>query len=105
MTYGLKTNGGWTRFLCCAWLMALAACGHADPSTPQEGTFTVEQLKDPQTCNGCHPKQYQDWSGSMHAYATDDPLFVALNKRGQDAQIGAFCVKCHAPMAVHDGMD
>jgi hypothetical protein len=107
MTYGLKTNIGWTRFLCCAWLVVLAACGHAaDGPSTTDATFTVEQLKDPETCKDCHPKQYQDWSGSMHAYATDDPLFVALNKRGQDAaQIGPFCVKCHAPMAVHEGMN
>jgi hypothetical protein len=37
----------------------------------------------------------------MHAYAADDPLFLAMNERGQrDANIGNFCVKCHAPMAV-----
>src|SRR4051794_6171905 len=90
--------------LCCGWLVAIAACSqapappHIDPDT----TFTVEQLKDPETCRDCHPKQYQEWSGSMHAYATDDPLFVAMNKMGQQANIGSFCVKCHAPMAVHE---
>jgi hypothetical protein len=87
---------------------ALAACsqgaGTTTPPEPQP-TFTVAQLKNPETCKDCHPKQYQDWSGSMHAYATDDPLFIAMNKRGQEAQIGPFCVKCHAPMAVHEGMN
>jgi hypothetical protein len=40
----------------------------------------------------------------MHAYASDDPLFVAMNTRGQrEAAIGDFCVKCHAPMAVQTG--
>jgi hypothetical protein len=55
---------------------------------------------DPATCADCHQKQYAEWSGSMHAYASDDPLFVALNQRAQDqAQLGNLCVNCHAPMA------
>ncbi len=40
----------------------------------------------------------------MHAYASDDPLFLAMNQRGQrEAQLGDFCVKCHAPMATLEG--
>ncbi len=42
----------------------------------------------------------------MHAYASKDPVFRAMDARGQretanDAQgpLGGFCVKCHAPMA------
>jgi Cytochrome c554 and c-prime len=59
---------------------------------------------DPQTCRGCHEQYYDDWSASMHAHASDDPLFVAMNQRGQDAaQVGTFCVNCHAPMAVRTG--
>src|SRR5262249_18849318 len=49
---------------------------------------------------------YADWSGSMHAYASDDPVFVAMNKRGQretKGALGPFCVNCHAPMAVQTG--
>lgn len=41
----------------------------------------------------------------MHAYAADDPLFLAMNARAQrEAQLGDFCVKCHAPMAVREGL-
>jgi hypothetical protein len=39
----------------------------------------------------------------MHAYASIDPLFVAMNARAQretGGAIGAFCTQCHAPMAV-----
>ncbi len=40
----------------------------------------------------------------MHAYATDDPIFLAMNARGQDeAALGDFCVQCHAPMALVEG--
>ena len=41
----------------------------------------------------------------MHAYASEDPVFVAMNKRGQrEAQLGTFCINCHAPMAVKLGL-
>ncbi len=43
----------------------------------------------------------------MHAQAANDPVFVAMNKRGQretNGKLGTFCVQCHAPMAVRDGL-
>jgi hypothetical protein len=39
----------------------------------------------------------------MHAYASEDPVFVAMNNRGQretQGKLGNFCISCHAPMAV-----
>ena len=42
----------------------------------------------------------------MHAYASDDPVFRAMNERGQretDGGLGSFCIQCHAPIAVHEG--
>ena len=70
-------------FLRYAWLVTLVACSQAGPqATVDVPMDSVEKLQDPATCKDCHPRQYQDWSGSMHAYASDDPLFLALNKRG-----------------------
>jgi hypothetical protein len=69
------------------------------------GSLTREQLRDPETCKGCHPIHYREWSSSMHAYAARDPVFVAMNKRGQRetrGELGDFCIKCHAPMAALD---
>ena len=77
-----------------------AACGD-NPKLP------VAQLEDPSTCMQCHPNHYQQWSGSMHAYSSDDPVFLAMNKRGQretQGQLGTFCLQCHAPMAVALGL-
>jgi len=65
-----------------------------------------EELLDSQTCKECHQDHYREWSGSMHAYASDDPVFLAMNARGQretEGQLGPFCVKCHAPMALREG--
>src|SRR5689334_14642857 len=59
----------------------------------------------PETCQTCHPNHYTEWSGSMHAYASDDPVFLAMNARAQrENQVGDFCVRCHAPLAVREGM-
>ncbi|HEY4245055.1 MAG TPA: multiheme c-type cytochrome [Kofleriaceae bacterium] len=75
----------------------LAACGD------DGSTLTPEQLQDPSTCMQCHPQHYMEWSSSMHAYASVDPVFVAMNQRGQretNGELGTFCLQCHAPMAV-----
>ena len=63
-------------------------------------------MLDPTTCQSCHPAHVHDWAGSMHAYASDDPIFIAMNARGQretNGALGDFCVKCHAPMALREG--
>jgi nitrate/TMAO reductase-like tetraheme cytochrome c subunit len=83
-------------FALVATVAALGGCGGS--AAPQ---LSHDELTDPQTCKTCHPTQYQDWSGSMHAYATDDPVFQAMNQR---AQVGTFCVTCHAPMAVRENL-
>ncbi|HVZ34818.1 MAG TPA: multiheme c-type cytochrome, partial [Polyangiaceae bacterium] len=80
-------------------LWTLGGCNSSSASY-----LSHEELLDAQSCQQCHPKQYQDWSSSMHAHASDDPIFRAMNQRGQrEAGIGDFCVKCHAPMAVREG--
>ncbi len=69
-------------------------------------SLSGEALMDPNSCTTCHKDHYTDWSGSMHAYASDDPVFLAMNKRGQretNGALGTFCVNCHAPMAVQTG--
>jgi hypothetical protein len=87
----------WWSFCC----LALAACQSASEPPP----LTREQLLNPESCKDCHPKHYREWSGSMHAYASKDPVFRAMNKRGQEetkGELGEFCVNCHAPMAVRE---
>jgi hypothetical protein len=83
-----------------AVLAGIAACGSSPVDPPTE-------LQDPSTCMACHPQHYSQWSESMHAYASVDPVFVAMNQRGQretGGQLGTFCVQCHAPMAVALGL-
>ncbi|HEY6555816.1 MAG TPA: multiheme c-type cytochrome [Polyangiaceae bacterium] len=87
-------------------------CSDSQPSE-EPRYFSRDALLDPETCKECHPKHYDEWSGSMHAYAAEDPVFLAMNARGQretQGKLGDFCVRCHAPMALaenatHDGLD
>jgi nitrate/TMAO reductase-like tetraheme cytochrome c subunit len=98
--------------LALAALAALAVtalatgCSDDTRDPPQPAPLTAEELLDPESCKDCHSKQYQQWSGSMHAYAGEDPVFLAMNQRGQretQGQLGSFCVQCHAPMALRRG--
>lgn len=69
-------------------------------------TLSEAELWDPKACADCHPVQYAQWSGSMHAYASEDPVFRAMNARGQretGGELGDFCVQCHAPGALAAG--
>lgn len=90
--------------LVAAVLAAALAAGCSDGDiTP----LPIARLMEPETCLDCHPKHYAEWSGSMHAYAADDPVFLAMNRRGQAATggaLGGFCVKCHAPLALELGL-
>ncbi len=110
---GTKTDSPCPRFGNIGPVMALgiavialglvgSACG--DNQLP---TMTKAELMDPAACETCHPQQFKAWSGSMHAYAAEDPVFLAMNQRGQretGGALGDFCVKCHAPIAVAEGL-
>ncbi|NTW88739.1 MAG: cytochrome C [Desulfobulbaceae bacterium] len=57
----------------------------------------------PETCAGCHPQQYKEWHGSMHALAFTDPVYQGeLNKavKGLGHDIARQCEGCHTPAGV-----
>ncbi|HEY6561462.1 MAG TPA: multiheme c-type cytochrome [Polyangiaceae bacterium] len=86
-------------------LLGLSACG-SDEKLPEAVSLTRAELLNPETCKECHATHYEEWAGSMHAYAAEDPVFLAMNARGQketNGKLGTFCVNCHAPMAVREG--
>lgn len=97
-------------------LAALAVTGCASESSrgsgaPAPAALTEAELRDPTACASCHPSQVDEWSKSMHAMSSKDPVFLAMNRRGQEetsGELGDFCVQCHAPTAralglVNDG--
>jgi hypothetical protein len=57
-------------------------------------------------CSTCHPKQYTEWSRSMHAYAQHSPVFEAFNLTLQErtsGTLGTFCTRCHTPLGTAIG--
>lgn len=72
------------------------------PGTQPGQTTEAEPVE---RCAMCHPAQVREWSGSMMAHATRDPLFNALLAittkytipRGFDTP--EYCLRCHSPSA------
>lgn len=55
------------------------------------------------TCKTCHPKHYEEWSVSPHAYAQMSPIANAMNGKMQlltNGTIGDFCMRCHSPVSM-----
>lgn len=67
---------------------------------------TGAEFTDSETCGECHPEQYEEWQGSMHAMAFQDPIYqgelsLAVTKAGHDT--ARQCEGCHSPAAVVKG--
>ncbi len=61
---------------------------------------------EPETCGGCHPDQYREWTGSVHALAFQDPVYQGeLNKavKAVGHEISRQCEGCHSPAGVVTG--
>src|SRR5215831_9506329 len=96
-----------TAALAVVGAMLVNCSSHSSSPAPPPANLTKDQLFDPYACSGCHSSQYQEWLGSMHAYAGRDPVFRAINKRMQretGGAMGSLCVQCHAPLALRLGM-
>jgi cytochrome c554/c'-like protein/dockerin type I repeat protein len=68
--------------------------------------FQHRDFQGPEACAQCHPRHYQEWRGSPHAYSTVDPLVQACNRLALEetgGKIGSFCVNCHAPLGTRTG--
>jgi hypothetical protein len=60
----------------------------------------------PETCAECHPQQFEEWTGSLHALAFKDPVYQGeLNKAVQAVghDIARQCEGCHSPAGVVTG--
>ena len=82
-------------FLAAHWRVPLQPQGPAPP-----GFSEAEASLDPAVCGACHPAQYAQWRGSLHAGAFS-PGFSGQLIEGALAEPGALreCQACHAPLA------
>ncbi|MCM8533782.1 MAG: cytochrome c family protein, partial [Lentisphaeraceae bacterium] len=61
--------------------------------------FAESNYPSASACAKCHPRQYEEWRGSSHAYASISPMFHKFEQKINDlasGTIGTFCVRCHA---------
>lgn len=88
--------------------LAVGGCDRIVTETvlPKTAADSVEIFRKafgkPEDCKGCHPRHYDEWSISMHAYSVVDPVFHSLNALGQEmtkGELKQFCVACHSPFA------
>lgn len=83
------------------WLSACGdrGAGPGDLPDPQAaGAFAKAE-----TCGACHPQHFAEWKRSMHAFAANDPLMIAmadLAAQEPGGSVGDKCFDCHAPSQV-----
>ena len=60
--------------------------------------FSEDRYPSAYTCGSCHPKQFDQWSVSQHAYAQMSPVYMAMqntiNAMTSNTN-GDFCIRCH----------
>ena len=55
------------------------------------------------TCRICHPRHFDEWSVSQHAYAQLSPVFNAMHGtvlKLTNGTNGDFCIRCHTPVGM-----
>jgi len=69
---------------------------------PHAELFLQTQYPSALSCAKCHPKHYEEWRFSSHAYSSISPMFQRFEQAMQDltrGTVGSFCFRCHAPVA------
>jgi hypothetical protein len=78
-----------------------------DPlSMPATPTLAAADFNSAETCAGCHPNHFAQWSTSMHSYATVDPVWralVLLRQQAFDGERDRFCTQCHSAIGTRSG--
>lgn len=85
--------------------------GNNDHGSPENRPYDIDSFDNVESCASCHPEHYDEWQGSIHAYAATNPLmWKGSAKIGEEyPDFPAVCVGCHGPIATltgtipHDG--
>lgn len=86
----------------------VAACSDqgsdAQPANPK---YNLNSFTSAEVCSTCHPQYYDEWAGSMHRYATNDPIWMhSINtlQNSANGQLKDWCWQCHSPVAFLAGI-
>lgn len=72
----------------------------------QNAQYTSADFDDPTVCKGCHAEIYEQWNGSMHANAYNDPVYQkedAMASNDTNGLTDEYCIKCHSPIGFLTG--
>ena len=78
-----------------------AKSGPDKGSDPHEALWTENCYPSAETCRKCHPRQYEEWRASGHAYASVSPMFNRFEQamiQYTRGTVGHFCLRCHSPV-------
>ncbi len=82
------------------WIARGARKWHSPP--PSTGPPMTElDFPSAKQCAVCHPRQYEQWARSMHAYAQHSPVMEAFTHallERTSGTLGTFCTRCHTPL-------
>lgn len=87
-------------------LAVLAACAQPAREESAAESMLDGEMQSAELCASCHPRQYDEWRQSMHAYAALSPVFDAMTAvayRDSSGDIGTFCTGCHSPQGALAG--
>jgi len=76
------------------------------PASEEQALYRLSDFTSAAACSTCHPRHYDEWSGSMHRYASNDPIWRLANNALQastQGRLGKFCFQCHAGTAFVTG--
>ena len=77
-----------------------------DAEAAHDQLFAENRYPSASTCFTCHPKQFEEWAVSQHAYSQLSPVYLSLsNKINQLASgsNGDFCFRCHSAVGSNIG--
>jgi len=96
--------------LCILWIFSGCSEKSNEPTKNEQtgnAQFKLSDFSPSAECKGCHPNHYNEWEGSMHAYAFVDPINTAwmegLRNTVGAEELGQFCVQCHSPIGALTG--
>ncbi len=71
-----------------------------------EAHLSIDLFDPPETCRICHTEIYNQWKGSMHSNAWNDPIYLAVMREASKATKGLtdnLCIGCHTPIGLTTG--
>jgi hypothetical protein len=92
----------WFSVSCVMVLVLASAAVAAAAGVPVAPGGATSDKFEPSSGCGCHATFVEQWNRSMHAQALTDPLYLTKleeAKKATDGKLGAFCNKCHGPIA------